>query len=233
MLTNKMKIIILFLMGSVIYPVTATELITFSAAIENNHARIVCEQKLSLALDNIGYRLRVKLMPAARSLVMSNEGVTSGDVARMRGLTSEYANLLQLEVPCFEHSVYFYVKPGKEFIVDGWASIPQEYLLGYRKGIKFIESASKKYNFNIYPIDNLDQSVAMIMAERIDLLVGSTTLFKALSNQNDGYKMIRLEPAIENHEFYPYIHKKHKNLIPELTTQLIAVNELELDSFRN
>ncbi|MEP0175629.1 MAG: hypothetical protein ABJH28_00015 [Paraglaciecola sp.] len=202
--------------------------IVFSAPIENNSARVICEDKLTRAFNQIGYKFEVSLMPAKRALLMSNNGTTNGEVARIGGLDKDYPNLIQVNESCYSHLVYFYVKSGKEFTVDGWGSIPADYLLGYRKGMKYIEFASEKYPFKLYSIDNLDQSLQMLMLmfDRIDLLVGSTSLFKALSKQADISGVVRLEPAVEKHMFYPYKHKKHSHLLPELTAKLAEVNSL-------
>ncbi|MEP2651649.1 MAG: hypothetical protein ABJH06_06605 [Paraglaciecola sp.] len=224
MLVTKSAAFYILLIGFVFNFAESKETIIFSSPIENNTARIVCEQKLLAAFKQMGYSFKVDLMPAARALSMSNQGITSGEVARMSGLSSEYTNLVQLKEPCYEHWVYFYVESGKEFVVNGWPSIPKEYLLGYRKGIKFIEFAAEKYGFKLYAMDTLDQSLGMLMMDRIDILVGSSTFLVALSAEIDVGQIIRLEPAVEKHELFPYIHKKYETLVPELTEKLVALN---------
>lgn len=200
--------------------------IVFSAPIENNSSRVICEDKLTRAFNQLGYKFEVRLMPAERALLMSNNGTTNGEVARIGGLDKNYPSLIQVNEACYSHQIYFYVKSGKEFTVDGWGSIPVDYLLGYRKGMKYIEFAAEKYPFKLYSMDNLDQSLQMLMFDRIDLLVGSTSLFKALSKKADISEVVRLEPAVEKHMFYPYIHKKHKHLLLELTAKLAEINSL-------
>ena len=127
--------------------------------------------------------------------------------------------------------MYLYVKAGKEFKVNGWQSIPHDYVIGYRKGLQYIERAAKKYEISIYPLVNLDQVLGLIIADKIDVAVGTERLFALNNKVRQKKDIVMLQPAIERHHFYSYLHKKNRNILPTINKVLISMQnsgEIEL-----
>lgn len=207
------------------------ETLVFSSTLKNDRARLVCSEVLGKALDRLDIEMNIYQMPEARSLKMSSQGGTDGDVARIGGLESKYSDLYQVAVSCFSHDVYLYVKAGKEFKVNGWGSIPKGYLIGYQKGVQFIEIAAQEYNLALYPLANAKQVLGLMKKGRIDLLVGTEQFLTLTDSTSRTTGIIMLVPAIEHHSFYSYLHKKHQYILPKLNNILISMQasgEVEL-----
>ena len=75
---------------------------------------------------------------------------------------------------CSEGPVYLFVKSGKEFSVAGWESVPPIYTISFRRGIKFIEDAAKKYGIKTYPVDSLETMVRLLDIRRVGAIIGTS-----------------------------------------------------------
>tara|TARA_R110000751_G_scaffold299347_1_gene409971 strand:+ start:34980 stop:35708 length:729 start_codon:yes stop_codon:yes gene_type:complete len=219
----KKRILVLF--SCVFFsPTYAADTLFFSSStIENDHVRSICVKVLETAFNRLNINLAVNNMPAGRSLIMSNSGKIDGEVARIAGIEVKFPNLSKVAVSCFSHDVYLYVRAGKDFNVSGWGSIPRDYVLGYRKGVQYIEQAAQKHDISLYPLVNLKQVFGLLKAGRIDLMVSTKQLFQIDADVKKSENIIMLEPAIEHHEFYSYLHKKNQHILPKLNQVLVSM----------
>jgi len=178
---------------------------------------------LTTAYNSINVTIEFHELPGRRSIVHANTGVTDAEAFRVKGIDNKFPNLLRIDVPLRVDNMYLYVKKGKEFPVNGWESIPQDYVVGYRRGLLIAEYAVReqqlKYN-ELPSIDNIGLHLHTGRSDTVILGAVGGSLFKELGAHN----IVRLEPPIHTATLYHYIHKRNKHLIPALTATLKKMN---------
>ncbi len=195
-----------------IVPGYAQETLTFSA-VKGHPLNQLGEQIVNEAYSQLSLQVKIKEYPLARSTILSNDGVTDGELgAAASGTRNKFPNLIQIPVPLvYVEGVAFTINT--EFVVDGWESL-RPYKIGIVRGTKFAEPFIKDMKvvkvgtnramFEILELDRVDIVVA-------ELLVGLVAL---RSLDVPGVKV--LEPPIVRIPLYHYVHKKHKALIPRI-----------------
>lgn len=197
-------------------PVSAQGVLVFSA-IEGVPPVNSITKILRQAYKKLGITIKIIEYPGLRGLQYSNAGETDGEAFRTAGIEEQYPNLVRIEVPIQADKMYLCVKPGKEFIVDGWESIPKNYVFGYQRGVKFAEYAVTKYEIQAESVRQPKQLILKLEAGRNDVvLLGIREHERFIKNQD----IIRLEPPITINSLYHYLHIKHVALVPQITAEL-------------
>ncbi|WP_375753383.1 hypothetical protein [Vibrio sp. HN007] len=219
--------LLLYLFSTLLY---AGEKLTFSypeTAGPAESAKLIIREaysRIGIEIDTIGY-------PGLRGLYYSNKGETDGELFRAPGLSKNYPNLVMVNVPLRRGYLYFYVKKGREFSVDnGWLSIPEGYLLGYRRGVKVAERAVKKYNLYSHDVKDYEHLLLQLEAGHVDVIYMGINVAERIMNQHEITDLVRLEPPVYISEVYHYLHKRHVDLIPRIESELHQMKEKgELD----
>ena len=110
-----------------------------------------------------------------------------------------------------------------EFTVKGWSSL-KPYTIGRLRGVKFVENNTKEMRTVV--ADNYEQLFAILDKGRVDVVVAP--LINGLSTI-DQFKLKGisiLSPRVIQMNLYHYLHRKRKNLVPQITTVL---EEMEKD----
>lgn len=190
------------------------------SAVENSPPVITVGQLLKEAYSRLGIEIEILELPGERALSYSNTGKTDGETFRISGIESDYPNLIKIEVPVQIDQMYVYVTKGKEFTVNGWESIPKNYVLGYKTGLKYIDYAVERYQIKHYSIRSLEQIFKMLYSGRIDLIVAGEEQGKRYLSSYE-YRDIRLlKPSIQENYLYHYLNKRHIDLVPKITEEL-------------
>ncbi len=196
----------------------AQEKLIFSAVEETIPAKIT-KHILTEAYRKIGISIEIRELPGARGLFCSNTAQTDGEAFRIAGIEKDYPNLCRIEVPVTSNSLYVVVKKGREFPVNGWESIPENYRVGYQRGVRITEKSLRKNQIKTEAARHISQLLNMLEFDRVDAIIegeqhGQNT--EELERRN----MVQLKPAIHLHPLYHYLHVKHADLIPEITAAL-------------
>lgn len=164
----------------------------------------------------LGYQLRIRNLPAVRSLMMSNNGEVDGELQRIASLGSTYPNLIQvlpainyLEVTAFSHN--------RAIAVTDWESA-RPYRLGIIRGIKFSEINTEGMNREI--IIDYPNAFEMLRRDRIDLVLAAGLngrYFVQLMKFSDIRDIPMDVPRVE---LFHYLHKRHKALAAALVPVL-------------
>lgn len=210
---------VLFLALLIPTQLSAQSNLTFSM-IEGSPPGGQAEAILRAAYGRLGIKVAFEYLPAKRSLLNSGTGVTDGEAFRMKGVDKEYPDLIRIDVPILIDPIHFYVTPGKEFPVDGWQSIPKDYILGYRRGVKFIENAIAKYSIKSIANNNEFYSLRQLDAGYVTVIVGHPERFAKLASRIPTVQIVRLDPPVQIVPLYHYLHKKHLAFVPEITRVL-------------
>lgn len=176
---------------------------------------------LTEAYSRIGVEVEFQHLPAMRAIEHSNHGTTDGEAFRVSAIEKEYPNLVRVNVPVQSTDMFVYTTKGKSFNLDGWESIPPGYVVGYKRGIKFVEYAVKQYNINAKTTLNVDQLMKSLDAGRNDIVIAgakeASDALKALNLDN----IIRIETPIHTSELYHYLNVKHSGLVKEIEKVLM------------
>ncbi len=181
------------------------------AKIENAPDHILGGMLLEVIYKRANIPLDLTIMPSARALMQSSRGRIDGELQRIFKFGESYPTLLRVPTPfTYFEPTAFSVR--HQIPISGWSSL-EGYKIGVVRGMKFAELGLKGME-NVLWLTGSDQLFKMLDAGRLDIIV---------SARFDGFYHIKklqlnsirqLQPVIERHQLYHYLHEKHKNLIP-------------------
>ncbi len=197
----------------------AGERLVFSA-VEGSITVEIARRVLTRAYERLDIPIEIRELPGARALYYSNSGQTDGEAFRVAGIEKRYSNLRRIDVPIFTNSLYLFVKEGREFSVNGWESVPPDYRVGYQRGIQIIEKNTLRHCIRTHRARHTSQLFAMLKFGRVDAIIagGDQTVLSAQELRRD--HIVQLQPAIDSHPLYHYVHVNQADLIPRITAVL-------------
>ena len=180
----------------------------------------------SEAFKRLGYQFRLISLPGERSLVDANNGVVDGEASRIAQLDlDKYPNLIQVpeSIIVIKDGAY---SADPSIRINGWESLRGKgYKVGLFKGIKSVEQKLPLYveKKNIVTLTGFIQSLEMLKTRRIDLFIASTLLEESAPMKRPEYRDIKRVGIVEEKLAYPWLHKRHKALVPRLAETLKAM----------
>jgi polar amino acid transport system substrate-binding protein len=182
------------------------------------------DQVLTEAFRRIGYQLETVHMPAERALINANRGIDDGELARVGGLQKKYPNLIQVPETFLTVDMVLYSKNYPSFVVDGWQSVAS-HSLAIISGWKIMEENFGKLGARVEIIktDTPEQSFSLLENDRVDFIAYSNWSGLGYIEAHDITDVVLLDPPLASPEFYVYLHKKHKSIVPELAEAIKAM----------
>lgn len=172
---------------------------------------------LTKAYARINVPVVFKPFSHKRSVAFVNEGLADAEAFRIKGIDVIYKNLVMVDVPIRQDDMHLYVQKHKAFAVNGFASIPKHYTVGYLRGVIFAERGIKNYHLKGNEFNDAEQVVMHIKMGRSDaVILGKGSVSESLFNKFDDLNVVRLEPPIYKTVLYHYLHKRNQHLIPGL-----------------
>ncbi|XOF32861.1 MAG: substrate-binding periplasmic protein [Candidatus Electrothrix sp. YB6] len=170
----------------------------------------------------LGGEFEIQYLPAERALVNADRGIDDGDVCRIFGLDEKYPNLVRVPevIMQYEHVIF---SRAADFKVTGPDNL-KPYDVGVVKGWKIIEWNTTSAR-TVTLVDAGEQLFAMLADGRLDLAV-IERMTGMMHVRHLGLKDIRiLEPAFLTGDWYLYLHKKHRNLVPIINHEIRRMKE--------
>ncbi|MEH6476209.1 MAG: transporter substrate-binding domain-containing protein [Sneathiella sp.] len=166
------------------------------------------------AYRQLGLNIEFQELPCRRSLIEANAGRFDGEVARIRGVTKNYENLLQLESPTILiEGVAFSRK--YDLSVTKWADL-SGFTIGIVRGELYAEKGTAGLNPTV--VDSYDQLLSLVALGRLDIGVAIKRDFEISENsakfKDYGLKIVS-EPLFSAPLFH-LVHKKNKLLVKDL-----------------
>jgi len=183
----------------------------------------ISAQVLRKAYANIGLKVRIKRVPLARSLVLSNKGYFDGEVSRVEGIDSRYKNLVQIPEPInfIEGSAF---AKSNELNILKWESLRPHSLVCV-KGVEFIQHMLDKLMISCHYATTYLQAVSMLKHDRVELAIlpringiGALEKLQIKDVQVVGHPLAKLP-------LYHYVHKKHEKIVSALHRELLKMKE--------
>lgn len=192
--------------------------LTFSA-FKDSGLTIVSSRILAAVYKDLGYTVRIEELPAARALVMANDGTMDGELVRLKVVEEEFRNLIRVPVPMWESRiVIFTLNP--QMKVTGWESL-RGYRIGTLIGYKYME---KKLNADKIPYRSFSTFTELLRSVqqprgREAGILDETDLLVTLNRT--GIKRPRiLDHTLLRYKLWHFLHKKNKPLVARVTATL-------------
>lgn len=182
----------------------------------------ICDRIMTEAFKRMGIKLKIVNLPSERAMINANEGGDDGTYSRVEGLDKQYPNLIRVseEITRFEF-VAFTRKAA--FKTTGWDSL-KPYNVGIITGWKILEN-------NIVGAKSLtkvrDEQIlfSLLLTGKVDLVVYDRQQGKVVLKQTAAEGVRALEPPLAVKGMYPYLHKRHAELVPKLEQTLRAMKK--------
>jgi len=175
------------------------------------------------AFRRMGYGFKLISQPGERAMIDANQGIVDGEAGRISSIDSKkYANLIMVPYPIVTMQDGAYATD-HSIKISGWESLKgKPYKVGLLKGIKSVEQKLPLYidKMNIVTLSEPEQCVKMLEAGRIDVFIVGTQIEDSAFMQSGAYKEVRRVGIVETKMLYPWLHKRHKNLVGRLAATL-------------
>ncbi|MDH5600161.1 MAG: transporter substrate-binding domain-containing protein [Gammaproteobacteria bacterium] len=162
-----------------------------------------------------------EVLPAERSLILSNQGVNDGECCRIPLIiTRQYKNLIPVNHSFFSARFSAFAKKNRKPI-EKFSEL-KPYSVGSVEGWKIAVNKVKEVEpAETHIVTTPEQMFQMLDKDRIDYgIVGYLSGLKSISNLK--IKGIRaIDPPLIEKPLYIMLHIKHKNLIPEFNKVIL------------
>ncbi len=186
--------------------------------------REILEQRLQEAFRRSGKKCRVRSTGSAqRALMLANED-GDGDALRVpniKELVPELTgNLVQIPEAIIDINFVVYTKD-KHLPIEGWESL-KGYRNGLRGGVKVLEENIPAQRTILPDSERLFQ---MLDRGRLDTVSEHAEIGDYIIKKLQISNVKKMWPPLISTSGFIFIHKKHQNLIPEITQILVAMKK--------
>ena len=166
------------------------------------------------AFRRAGLAIKLVSLPSERSLQSANAGEVDGEGLRVAGLSSQYANLVQVPERYISVSFVAFAKDAMINLDTGWDALKSQ-RVAFITGWKMFEANAATARV-VNKVDKPEQMFRMLDSGRVDL---------ALYTRTDGIALVRsmglssiapLSPPLKEVDMYLYLNKKHEDAVQHL-----------------
>jgi polar amino acid transport system substrate-binding protein len=178
------------------------------------------DQVIGEAFRRAGASVRITVHESSeRALINANAGDDDGVVPRIKGLDSQYPNLIRVPEVVFDNDFVAYSLHHR-FATSDWKSLAP-YHVAYLIGWKIFEN-----NLADHPqtsaVKDAGQLFNLLRMERTDVILYER--WQGLWQARDlGLPVAMLEPPLARQEMFCYVNRKHARLVPAIAAALVAM----------
>ena len=182
---------------------------------------------MDLIYKELGQRLQIDIIvgdleTAERVLLNANNGTDDGDVGRVLGLEKIYTNLISVSVPIYHYEMVVFSKNVTLKSIDAKSIMPFD--IGILRGWKILENISKGAQ-SVSSLESSEQVFNMLDKGRIQIALFEKSQGLLVLKEMGLKEINALQPNLLEGDFYLYLHKKHKMLIPKITATLLKMQK--------
>jgi polar amino acid transport system substrate-binding protein len=187
------------------------------STIQGSFNGLLAEAVLKEVYGRLGIAITTIPASGSRALEDAENGITDGEVQRIRRIGELNPTLLRVEVPLFPLEAVVFVKDAP-IQLDGVASL-KPYNVGIVRGVLYAEEMSKQLD-HVTRLTDHAQLFQLLDRGRLDAVIinrysGLYTL------QQEGITGIHtLQPPLLKRDLYHYLHEKHADLVPQVEAVL-------------
>lgn len=175
---------------------------------------------LSEAFRRIGRRVEIVSLPAERSLLNADSGITDGDFVRIAGLERLYPNLIKVPEAIIDFEFVAFAR-NLELRTDSWDAL-QPYDVAIVRGWKILEENASG-SHSLLRTNDQWQLFNLLRKDRVDIVIYSRFEGQALISAMGIEGAKPLEPPLAMREMYLYLNNLHRELVPPLAGALRAM----------
>ncbi len=195
-----------------------------SYSIKGEPRNIVAQKVLTKIYQELGFRAVFNYIPARRSLMSTNDGLTDAEIFRIDGLSKEYPNLIRIKTPLFsvEHNIATLESEGsRQFEIEQYDDL-KLLTLGFFRGHKYAEKIIENPAINVSPVGAPDNEklFGMLIKGRVDGVVTTQAMIDEAKHLYPNMKVKLHKIRLPTSNLYHYVNKKHENLAFALNKQI-------------
>ncbi len=182
----------------------------------------------SEAFSRLGWRFIYEQYPSKRCAMLSNSGVVDGEMERVVSFNDAYPNLIRVEERLQTINLVAY-STNNALELNGWESLKNKNLLvGYRRGVKLCE---QKLPTVVGPatlddVSKPEQGILKLHAGFIDIYVDfESVMAPVLESRTNQTTSIYRVGELEKIATHPFLHYKHRALVPALAAVLKTMKQ--------
>jgi polar amino acid transport system substrate-binding protein len=182
------------------------------------------------AFRRLGLSFKLVSLPKDEALIQVNSGAYDGDSSRVIDLEKEaaFANLIRVDVVASRsHQVAFALN--RHLKIHNWEDLKAQNLtIAYPKGQVYSRTRVKRFKIPSHKVltgESCEQLMDWLLTGRIDVYLDNLENCRIL-RRSKRYQSIQVAAVLDADITYPYLHKKHRELIPRLSQ---ALNETLAD----
>ncbi|MFP4375929.1 MAG: substrate-binding periplasmic protein [Spirochaetales bacterium] len=178
----------------------------------------ILDRILEEAFARAGHEVSFAMLPAERALRDADSGVADGVVARIDGLDDSYRNLVRIPVSIIESWDFVAFTRPHVSDIRQWSDLSNHNVV-FVRGWKIIEQNIPAAR-SVVTVSSTELAFRMLARGRADVVV-SARLDGVVMARQLGFEDLKVhEPPLASLSLYPYIHRRHEELVPALAQAL-------------
>ncbi len=168
------------------------------------------EDQIALEIyRRLGYSVTIYDAPAARALILLNDGIDDGALARNPNMQQRFPNLVQFSEHVLEREYVAFTK-SPWVKIDGWESL-ENYTVGIVNGWKILERNITNSK-DLIKVRDGTQLFKILDAGRVEIVVFNKWGGLQLIRDLDLKDVRPVMPSLAAKKVYFYLHKRHADL---------------------
>jgi len=205
-----MKFILIFILFY--FSVLEAKTYTFSGG-QNNVAQMIASKILIRAYQRAGLKAKGLFLPLEEALIQSNEGITDGELARIKNINKLYPNLLIVPVSIISAEAVAF-STNSDIKIKKWSDL-KGYDFTLVKGAKFIEIATK--DMNPHFVSTIKEAFKALNSGKTEIIVIPKKAAIRLILKKEFNNIKPISPTLQKIKLYHFINKKNADLVPIIT----------------
>ncbi len=177
---------------------------------------------LKIAYAKLGYNLERYDAPTPRLLVDLDKGLSDGEVNRIQDIALEHHNAIRIDVPINQVEGML-ISCGKPIEVTTPRELAQ-HRIAIPNGIRYAERLTARFKKVVRSTSD-DKSIDLLLNNRVDAIIYDRPWARAQVKKPGMECLIINEPPVAVKPLFHYLHKRHKALVPQITSILEAMKE--------
>ena len=160
--------------------------------------------------------LRLEKLPAERALLLSNSGISAGELNRLSGVETQYPNLIRVPEKLGD---WYLAAFSKDASIPGRIEAIRGRTVGLIRGWKIYELALGGAK-DVITVDDPDQLFRLLQLDRIEVALYERSMGLAHFKQHGIKGVLVVEPPLFIRETFIYLHQSYAGQVPALTAAL-------------
>ena len=160
--------------------------------------------------------LRLEKLPAERALLLSNSGISAGELNRLSGVETQYPNLIRVPEKLGD---WYLAAFSKDASIPGRIEAIRGRTVGLIRGWKIYELALGGAK-DVITVDDPDQLFRLLQLDRIEVALYERSMGLAHFKQHGIKGVLVVEPPLFIRETFNYLHQSYAGQVPALTAAL-------------